>query len=124
MLGRGSQLQNHHGGMIKIGDYVYMGEGHNEGFPMCVNFRTGQKMWQKQRGAGTGSAAIVAADGHLYFRYQNGIMALIEVNPNSYRLKSKFRIATVNGQSWPHPVIYDGQLFLRDKDNLHCYKIN
>ncbi len=117
------QLQNHHGGMIKIGNYVYMGEGHNEGFPMCVDFRTGRKMWGKQRGAGTGSAAIVAADGHLYFRYQNGVMALIEADPQNYKLKGSFQIATRNGQSWPHPVIFDGKLLLRDQNQLHCYSL-
>ncbi len=118
-----NELQNHHGGMIKIGNYVYMGEGHNKGFPMCVEFETGRPVWDKRRGAGTGSAAIVAANGHLYFRYQNGVMALIEANPKEYKLKGTFRIASVHRESWPHPVIYDGKLFLRDQHQLHCYDI-
>ena len=118
-----NQLQNHHGGMIKIGNYVYMGEGHNKGFPTCFEFSTGRRTWPKQRGAGSGSAAIVAADGHLYFRYENGIMALIEANPSEYRLKGKFTIATCIKQSWAHPVVYDGNLYLRDQDQLHCYRI-
>lgn len=119
-----NQLQNHHGGMIKIGDHVYMGEGHNKGFPMCVEFRTGKKTWPKQRGAGSGSAAIVAADGHLYFRYEDGTMAMIEANPNEYRLKSSFKIASHHKQSWPHPVIFDGKLYLRDQHQLHCYALS
>ena len=119
-----NQLQNHHGGMIKIGDYVYMGEGHNQGFPMCVEFKTGKTMWPKQRGAGSGSAAIVAADGHLYFRYENGVMALIEASPDDYRLKGQFKIASRNGKSWPHPVVFDGKLYLRDQRQLHCYQID
>lgn len=119
-----NELQNHHGGMIKIGDYVYMGEGHNRGFPMCVEFKTGRKIWPKQRGAGGGSAAIVAADGHLYFRYESGVMALIEANSDEYRLKGKFEIATRNRESWPHPVIYEGKLYLRDQGQLHCYNIS
>ncbi|MEL7499359.1 MAG: PQQ-binding-like beta-propeller repeat protein [Planctomycetota bacterium] len=118
-----NQLQNHHGGMIKIGDYVYMGEGHNQGFPACIEFKSGRMMWPKNRGAGTGSAAIVAADGHLYFRYENGVMALVEADPQQYRLKGKFKIATNFKQSWPHPVIFAGKLFLRDQDQLHCYDI-
>lgn len=118
-----NELQNHHGGMIKIGDFVYMGEGHNKGFPMCVNFMTGRPMWPKQRGAGSGSAAIVAADGHLYFRYENGLMALIEADPKNYKLKGTFQIATRNGKSWPHPVIFEGKLYLRDQQQLHCYSI-
>jgi len=117
------ELQNHHGGMVKIGQYVYMGEGHNQGFPCCVEMKTGRVLWPKQRGAGTGSAAIVAADGHLYFRYEDATMALIEANPQEYRLKGSFKIASRNGQSWPHPVIYGGKLFLRDQQQLHCYDL-
>lgn len=118
-----NELQNHHGGMIKIGNHVYMGEGHNKGFPMCIDFKTGRKLWPKQRGAGSGSAAIVAADGHLYFRYEDGVMALIEADPSSYKLKGQFRIASRNGKSWPHPVIFEGKLYLRDQHQLHCYKL-
>ena len=29
----------------------------------------------------------------------------------------------VNGKSWPHPVIANGKLYLRDQDDLHCYDI-
>ena len=118
-----SRLQNHHGGMIKIGDHVYMGEGHNNGFPMCVDFKTGRKLWEKQRGAGTGSAAIVAAEGQLYFRYENGVMALIDATSKKYKLNGSFKIASHHRQAWSHPVIFNGKLYLRDQHQLHCYTI-
>ena len=120
---RSNDLQNHHGGMIKIGDHLYLGHGHNNGFPMCIDLRSGRKLWPRQRGAGTGSAAVAAADGHLYFRYQDGTMALIEANPKEYKLKGSFRIKTVHKESWPAPVIANGKLYLRDAHNLHCYNI-
>jgi len=34
-----------------------------------------------------------------------------------------FQIASNNGQSWPHPVIQDGRLYLRDQDELLCYDV-
>jgi outer membrane protein assembly factor BamB len=117
------EIQNHHGGMILVGDHVYMGHGHDRGFPLCVELKTGNDAWREGRGAGSGSAAIVYADGHLYFRYQNGVMALIEANPKEYRLKGQFKIATKNGESWPHPVIAGGKLYLRDQDVLNVYNI-
>jgi outer membrane protein assembly factor BamB len=118
------ELQNHHGGMILIGDHVYMGHGHNKGFPTCVELKTGKIAWGRNlRGPGGDSAAIVYADGHLYFRYQDGIMALIEATPEEYRLKSSFKLASVKGQSWPHPVIAGGRLYLRDQNVLMCYDI-
>ena len=119
----GDQLQNHHGGMIRLGDHVYMGHGHNEGFPVSIEMTSGKDSWRPGRGPGSGSAAVAYADGHLYFRYQNGTMALIEANPKAYKLKGKFKIKTHNSESWPHPVIAGGKLYLRDQDDLLCYDV-
>lgn len=120
---KADELQNHHGGMVLLGDYVYMGHGHNNGFPVCVELKTGRLVWGPERGAGGNSAALVAAEGNLYFRYENGIMALVAATPNGYELKGKFKIASHNGSSWQHPVIQNGKLYLRDQDELHCYDI-
>jgi hypothetical protein len=79
-----STFQNHHGGMVRIGDYIYAGVGHNNGFPLCLAWKTGEVMWKRDRGPGTESAAMIVADGRLYFRYQDGIMALIDASPNGY----------------------------------------
>jgi outer membrane protein assembly factor BamB len=117
------ELQNHHGGMIAIGDHVYMGHGHDRGLPVCVEFKTGKAAWGPARGAGANSAAIAYADGHLYFRYQDATMALIEANPREYKLKGSFKLATNNGASWPHPVIAGGRLYLRDQNDLLCYDV-
>jgi outer membrane protein assembly factor BamB len=119
----GNEVQNHHGGMVLIGDHVYMGNGHNAGFPLCLELKTGKVVWKGGRGPGTGSAAVLEANGELYFRYQNGVMALIEANPEKYVLKGKFDLATHNGESWPHPVIVDHCLYVRDQDALLCYDI-
>jgi len=117
-------LQNHHGGMVLVDGHVYCGHGHNNGFPICVELKTGTVKWGGRiRGPGKRSAAVVYADGHLYFRYEDGVMALIEATPEQYNLKGSFKLATVNGPSWPHPVIYDGKLYLRDNDTLMCYDV-
>ncbi len=118
-----NEVQNHHGGMILIDNYLYMGHGHNNGFPLCLDLRTGREVWRPGRGAGSGSAALSFADGHLYFRYENGEMALVEATPTAYRLKGKFKIASNLDRSWPHPVIANGKLYLRDQDVLLCYNI-
>jgi prepilin-type processing-associated H-X9-DG protein len=88
-----------------------------------MEFLTGRDVWRPGRGPGSGSAAVAFADGHLYFRYENGVMALIEATPAEYRLKGEFRIAIQNGKSWPHPVIAGGRLYLRDQSELVCYDV-
>ncbi len=117
-------LQNHHGGMVLVGDHVYCGHAHNEGFPICVELKTGKVAWRQRRGPGSGSAAVVYADGHLYFRYQNNVVALIEASPDGYKLKSKFSLPSDTGNpGWQHPVIADGKLYLRGATTLLCYDI-
>jgi outer membrane protein assembly factor BamB len=118
----GNRFQNHHGGFVLIGDHIYGGHGSNNGLPTCLELETGRIVW-KRRGPGSGSAAVVAADGHLYFRYQDGIVALIEADPDGYRLKGSFDVPGAGGDSWSHPVVAHGKLFLREKDDLWVYHL-
>ncbi len=126
---RGKTLQNHHGGVVLVGDYVYGGHDHSKGYPFCLNMKTGEFAWGPVDPPGgdareTGSAAVVYADGHLYFRYQNGLMALIEATPEEYRLKSTFRLPGYTGTpSWPHPVVANGKLFIRGNGLILCYDL-
>ncbi|HVR69673.1 MAG TPA: PQQ-binding-like beta-propeller repeat protein [Vicinamibacteria bacterium] len=117
-------LQNHHGGLVLVGDHVYGGHGHNRGFPIAVELATGKVAWGGDiRNAGSGSAAVTAADGHLYFRYQNGVVLLIEATPQAYREKGSFTIPDVGHPSWPHPVVAGGRLYLREQDALYVYDV-
>lgn len=119
---KGNQLQNHHGGMVMLGDYIYGGHGHNQGFPFCLEWKTGKFAWEPQRGPGGGSAAVLYADGKLYFRYESGTMALIDATTEGYKLISSFKVP-IDGNGWPHPVIYKGRLYLRGADQILCYDI-
>ena len=117
-------FQNHHGGFVLVGDHIYGGHGHNKGFPICIEMATGKVVWGGDtRNAGTGSAAVVYADGNLYFRYQNGLMVLIEATPAGYAEKGSFSIPDVASPSWPHPVVVGGRLYLREQDNLYVYDV-
>jgi outer membrane protein assembly factor BamB len=121
----GNVFQNHHGGLVLVGDYVYGGHGQNQGFPTCVELTTGKIKWGGKRGPGTGSAAVVYADGQCYFRYEDGLMALISANPKTYKPSGSFKIPKVPGaeRSWSHPVVAGGKLYLREQDSLFVYKL-
>ncbi|MBI1249084.1 PQQ-binding-like beta-propeller repeat protein [bacterium] len=118
-------FQNHHGGMIKVGDYIYAGTKHNNGFPTCVEMKTGKIQWGGDfRPEGKGSAAILYADGNIIFRYQSGLLALIEANPEKHVLKGTLKPEYQEAQSWAHPVIVNGKLYLREQDKLMCYDLH
>jgi outer membrane protein assembly factor BamB len=113
-----SAMQNHHGGMILVGDHVY-GTGANS--LLCVDFKTGKIAWQ-ERSVGKGSVAY--ADGLLVVRSEDGPVALVEAMPAGYREKGRFNQPERSAQkAWPHPVIAGGRLYLRDWDTLFCYDV-
>ena len=116
-------FENHHGGVVLVDGYLYGGHAQNRGFPTCVSLKTGKVQWKQEPGPGRGSAAVVYADGHLYFRYEKGVLALIEATPEAYRLKREFALPERPGPGWSHPVILDGELYLRHDDVLMCYRL-
>jgi len=117
------QFENHHGGVVLVGNHLYGGDGQNNGRPVCLEFETGKICW-KPESPGKRSAAVLYADGNLIFRYeQDRRLVLIEANPREFRVKGTFQAAEGKGPSWPHPVIHAGKLYLRDKDVLMCYDL-
>ncbi len=90
-----NQFNNHHGGVVLVDGYLYGGHGQNNDAPVCVEFKTGKIMWKKDRGTGRGSAAVLYADGKLYFRYDDGLMVLIQATPEEYKEISTFKIPDV-----------------------------
>ncbi len=116
-------FENHHGGVLLLGDCVYGGNGQNKGQPACLEIATGEILWKPRRAPSYGSAAVLYADGHFIFRYDRGPVALIEATPDEYRLKSVFTPVQGSGPAWAHPVIHEGKLYLRHEALLACYDL-
>jgi outer membrane protein assembly factor BamB len=120
----GNVFNNHHGGMVLLNGHIYAGHQQNEGFPTCINMKSGEIVWgAKLRGPGKGSAAVLYIDDHLIFRYQDGIVALIEATPKEYVLKGTFTPDYQEGKTWAHPVVVNGKMYLREQDKLMCYQV-
>lgn len=114
---------NHHGGVVLVGDYLYGGDGQNNGTLCCLEFMTGKLMW-KEPPLGKRSACVLYADGQLYYRYEReGLVALVDASPAGLKVRGTFKAAVVNEPCWPHPVIHDGKLYLRAHDVLMCYDV-
>ena len=53
-----------------------------------------------------------------------GAIALVEATPEGYKEKGRFaQPDRSNKNSWPHPVIAGGKLYLRDQEVLLCYDV-
>jgi len=113
------QMQNHHGGMVLVGDHLY-GTGNNS--LLCVDFDSGKILWDEKS---AGKGAVCYADGHIYLRGEKGEIALVEANPKEYIEKGKFMQPERSAkQAWPHPVVSGGKLYIRDLDLLLCYDVS
>jgi len=115
-------MNNQHGGVVKIGDYLY---GHSDGKGWtCQNFKTGEAVWQENAKFPKGS--LTCAGGLLYLRAESGpgTVALIEPTPKGWVEKGRFDQPNRSRQnSWPHPVVSGGFLYLRDQGVLLCYDV-
>jgi hypothetical protein len=105
--------------MVLWEDHLYGSIGDMLG---CVELKTGNVLWT-ERIPGKGSVAW--ADGRLYYRNErSGATFLIEPSPKGYvehgRLDQPERS---KGPAWPHPVVANGRLYLRDHDLLLCYEL-
>ena len=114
-------MVNHHGGVVLLGDHLY-GYSDGKGW-VCQDFKTGEMVWSDEK---LGKGSIAYADGRFYLRSEGskGTVTLIEATPEAYRERGRFDQPDRSGkESWPHPVIAGGRLYLRDQDVLLCYDI-
>lgn len=111
------QMTNHHGGMVLVRDHIYG----TSGSLLCVDFKTGKIAWN-ERGVGKGS--VTYADGQIYVRSEDGKISLVEANPEKPVINGQFSQSDRSGkEAWPHPVVANGKLYIRDWDILLCYDV-
>jgi outer membrane protein assembly factor BamB len=122
------KMQNHHGGMIVLGGYLYGANGGNEGgFLLCLDFQTGKVRWDerdKPGRSGVPKGSVALADGRIYYRQEDGTMLLIEPSPKQYIERGRFRQPDRSeAPAWSHPIVANGKLYVRDQDVLFCYDV-
>jgi len=121
-----TNMKNHHGGVILVGDYLY---GFSDGLGwVCQDFKTGEVKWNEKSQLGKG--CLTCADGMLYLVDEaRGEVALIEASPEGYQEHGRFTLEPQttqrkpSGRIWTHPTIADGKLYLRDQELLFCFDV-
>lgn len=115
-------LANHHGGVVLLGDHIY-GHSDSKGW-VCMNLADGKLAWSEKGKLGKGS--VCAADGTLIMRAEDGkgTIALAEATTSGFTEKGRFdQPDRSKKNSWPHPVVANGKLYIRDQDVLLCYDL-
>lgn len=112
-------MVNQHGGVVRVGQFIY--GSHDPGLLRCIELETGKIRWSNRS---VGNSSVLYADGMLYVRSESGEVALVECTPEAYNEISTFdQSDRTERQSWAHPVIANGKLYLRDQGMLFCYDV-
>lgn len=125
-----TDLVVHHGGAVRVGDYVYGVSDKERGILICMELKTGKVVWKdksiwKDANAGA-KGSLTCADGNLYIRGEagDGTVALVEATPKGYHELGRFNQPDRSKRNcWAHPVVANGKLYLRDQNVLLCYDV-
>ncbi|MCK5692624.1 MAG: PQQ-like beta-propeller repeat protein [Bacteroidales bacterium] len=116
-------LDTHHGGFVKVSGHIYGSNWINNvnGNWVCLDWETGEvqyeETWQNK-------GSIIYADGMLYcYEEKRGNLALVKPNPEKFDLVSSFKVEGA-GAHWSHPSIFNGNLFIRHRDELMVYDVS
>lgn len=114
------RMDNHHGGIMGVGNYVY-GTGHNRKGWYCLEAKSGKTLLREMGG---GKGSFMYADGMFYYLTEKGMMNLVKPSSNAFKKISSFQVPSGGkGPYWAHPVVFDGRLYIRHDDRLFTYKI-
>lgn len=70
------------------------------------------------------NGVIVYADGLFYCYNERGILALVDMDRDSFNIISRFKVELGTDQHWAHPVIHDKKMYIRHGDALMVYDIS
>jgi hypothetical protein len=116
-----TELESRTGGVVKIGNYAYVGGDPGNKFWYCVDWNTGEIKYKDN--TLTANGVLIANDDMLYCYSERGEMALVKITPEKFDMVSMFPITLGTAQHWAHPVIYRGVLYVRHGNTLMAYRI-
>ena len=116
-------LDVHHGGVVRIGEYIYGAnwEHNRMGNWVCLDWNTGEVKYEEEW---YNKGPIISSDGMLYcYEEKTGNIALTKATPDEFSVISTFKVPLGTGPHWSHPVIKDGILYIRHEEALMAYDI-
>ena len=108
------------GGFVIHDGYIY--GNHKNGYA-CLELKSGKTMWTTDGEKVGGKGSVCWADGMFYlYAQKDGKASLATCSPKGMEIKGTVSVPGMD-QSWAHPVVYGGRLYLRYNDNLFCFDV-
>jgi outer membrane protein assembly factor BamB len=102
---------------VSLDGFIY---GLDGGFCCCVDAATGKRRWKAGR-YGHGQVLLLADQRLLLVISENGEAVLVSARPDQHEELGRFQ--AVNGKTWNHPAIAHGYLYVRNAEEIACYKL-
>jgi outer membrane protein assembly factor BamB len=102
---------------VVSGNHAY---GFDSSFFACLDLTDGKVKW-KDRRYGSGQVLLLADQDLLLVCSEQGKIALVEANPDTFKEVASFQ--ALKGKTWNHPVIAHGKLFVRNGEEMACYQL-
>jgi len=123
-------LDDKQGGIILVDGRVYgYAESQNKSEPwMCIDVETGETIFQSnpiESSYKYRNGCLTYADGMFYLYTDDGKMALAKPTETGFERTGMLVIEDPGErQTWAHPVVYGGRLYLRYGDKLGVYDVS
>jgi outer membrane protein assembly factor BamB len=125
---KNKQLTSYFSTPVAIGtEHIYIVSGTASPFTKpsaglhCIEAKTSKELWRKEK-IGTYHASLMrTGDDKLLMLTDSGELVLLEPNPTKYRELERTKVS--GQETWAHPALANGRLYIRDKTELICLQL-
>ena len=103
---------------VLVGDRVYQVD--KTGNLNCVNVETGEIIWKEKLGPDNIHSSPLYVDGVLYVPINEGYLHICKPTDEGANIIQKIK---VEGTLLGCPTVYNGNLYLKSKAKLYCFKL-
>jgi outer membrane protein assembly factor BamB len=86
----------------------------------CVEIKSGKVLWQKERVSKYHASLLRTGDDKLLMLEEAGGLVLLDPNPKEYKELARSKVC---GETWAHPALANGRLYIRDAKEVICLQL-
>lgn len=113
---------------VAVGDHFYLVTGSNPLLNLgmaqadlhCVDVKTGKSLWTRPKVGRYHASLLRTGDNKLLLLEDTGSLVLIDPSPQEYRELARSKVC---GETWAHPALADGRLYVRDDKDVICLEL-
>jgi outer membrane protein assembly factor BamB len=87
----------------------------------CIEAQTGKELWRKSNVGKYHATLLRTGDDKLLMLEEAGNLVLLDPNPKEYRELARSKVC---GETWAHPALADGRIYVRDNKELICLELS